>query len=209
MANLISEIENLKADPAVSGLVGQRIREFEAMGRGDEKAWFRELCFCLLTANTSARMGMCTIDAIGERLLSSDEKTLAEALKACKYRFYNRRAHFIVMARRLVPFLKKEIQGRGEKDAREWLADTVKGIGLKEASHFLRNVGYKNLAILDKHVLSVLFEHGLLEGVPKSLVKERYLGIEGLLDGICKKTGLSQAELDMYLWYMETGEVLK
>jgi len=33
--------------------------------------------------------------------------------------------------------------------------------------------------------------------------------IEKQLEEICGKTGLSQGELDLYLWYMKTGKVLK
>jgi len=93
--------------------------------------------------------------------------------------------------------------------AREWLAEHVKGFGYKEASHFLRNVGYVNVAILDRHVLRVLAEHGLIDEVPKTLTKRRYLEIEKRLEGLAQTLGLSLGELDLYLWQMKTGKVLK
>jgi len=105
----------------------------------------------------------------------------------------------------------KEIIGRigGAKQAREWLVKNVKGIGYKEASHFLRNVGFDNLAILDRHVLSVLHEYGLIDEVPRSLTCGRYLEIEEKLVELSEKLGLTLGELDLYLWYLKTGEVLK
>ena len=39
--------------------------------------------------------------------------------------------------------------------------------------------------------------------------KKKYLEIEGLLRKIAGKTGLTLGELDLYLWYLETGKILK
>ena len=90
---------------------------------------------------------------------------------------------------------------------REWLVKNVKGLGMKEASHFLRNIGFKDLAIIDFHIVDILVENKIINK-PKNLNKE-YIKIEEKLRGIAKKVKLSLAELDLYLWYMETGKVLK
>ncbi|MBN2517537.1 MAG: N-glycosylase/DNA lyase [Candidatus Altiarchaeota archaeon] len=206
---LIPEIEKLKGDKAVSGLVRDRIGEFERVQKADERVWFEELCFCLLTANTSARMGMNTIHDIKGILPHCDKKSLSRSLKECRYRFYNRRAEFIVDARGLLPRLKEEVQKRSEQDARRWLVENIKGMGFKEASHFMRNIGYKNLAIIDRHILKVLSRYGLIDGIPSSLPEKTYREIEKVLGLLSQETALSLAELDFYLWYMETGEVLK
>ncbi|GAI37170.1 unnamed protein product, partial [marine sediment metagenome] len=95
------------------------------------------------------------------------------------------------------------------RQARGWLAENVKGVGYKESSHFLRNVGFSDVAILDRHVLSVLHEHGLIDGLPRSLARGRYLEIERKLEELARKLGLTLGELDLYLWYSKTGEVLK
>ena len=113
----------------------------------------------------------------------------------------------------LVKGVKGTVQGivkeEGEEAAREWLVENVKGLGYKEASHFLRNVGYKQLAILDRHILRLLEEDGFIEEVPKSLGRKRYLEIEKKFEGIAGKIGMTAAELDLYMWYMKTGKVLK
>lgn len=96
-----------------------------------------------------------------------------------------------------------------ERKAREWLVKNVEGIGWKEASHFLRNVGFGGVAILDRHVLRVLHEHGLIGEIPKSLPRGRYLEIEEKIEKLARKLDLSLGELDLYLWYMKTGEILK
>ncbi len=82
-------------------------------------------------------------------------------------------------------------------------------MGYKESSHFLRNVGFSDVAILDRHVLSVLHEHGLIDGVPRPPTRGRYLEIERKLEELAGKLGLTLGELDLYLWYSKTGEVLK
>jgi len=43
----------------------------------------------------------------------------------------------------------------------------------------------------------------------KSLNKNKYLEAENILKKIAEKTNLSLGELDLYLWYLETGKVLK
>ena len=84
----------------------------------------------------------------------------------------------------------------------------MKGLGWKEASHFLRNIGFRDYAIVDYHIADVLERHGMIKK-PKSMTKAAYLGIEGVLRAFARRMEMSLAELDLYLWYLETGEVLK
>jgi len=142
-------------------------------------------------------MGIKCQKEIGNGFRTLPKKKLAAKLKSLGYRFYNRRAEFIVEAR------KKEIVLD-----RDWLVENVKGIGMKEASHFLRNIGFEDYAIIDFHIVDLLVRNGLIER-PKSLTKQKYLKIEQLLRKIAEHAGLTLAELDLYLWHMETGTVLK
>ncbi|MCK4327874.1 MAG: N-glycosylase/DNA lyase [Candidatus Diapherotrites archaeon] len=190
MRALRQEISRLKKSP-VKRLVDKRIRDFKK-----NTDFFSELCFCLLTANTSAELGIkCQKECRGFKTFP--EKKLAAELKSVGYRFYNRRAGFIVGAR-----------GQDLVLDRDWLVKNIKGIGMKEASHFLRNVGLDNYAIIDFHILDLLARHGLIKK-PKALTKKKYLEIEKKLAKLADSTGLSPAELDLYLWHMETGKVLK
>ena len=91
---------------------------------------------------------------------------------------------------------------------RDWFAKTIKGLGYKEASHFLRNIGFKNIAIIDFHIIDLLEKFGIIQK-PKTLTKKKYIEIEQILRKIGERVNLSLDELDMYLWYMETKEVLK
>ncbi len=208
MQALIKNIELLKKS-SVGNIVRQRINDFEKIFESNNERWFSELCFCLLTANSSAMMGLKIQDALGFdgfSKLSQDE--LTKKLQELGHRFYNVRAGFITEARRNIN-IKEIIQSfKDEIESREWLVENIKGLGMKESSHFLRNVGYKNIAILDKHIINVLSEHNIIER-PKNLNKQRYLDIEKKLEDLAKATDLSLEELDLYLWYMKTGKVLK
>lgn len=194
----------------VGKLIARRIREFKGLGRKGSEEWFSELCFCILTANSTARLGMKIQRELGSGgFLTLPIEELRHRLKAAGHRFPNTRACFIVEARKF-----RDIKGITERftdarQARGWLAENVKGVGYKESSHFLRNVGFSDVAILDRHVLSVLHEHGLIDGLPRSLARGRYLEIERKLEELARKLGLTLGELDLYLWYSKTGEVLK
>ncbi|PIU22521.1 MAG: hypothetical protein COT14_00755 [Candidatus Diapherotrites archaeon CG08_land_8_20_14_0_20_30_16] len=93
-------------------------------------------------------------------------------------------------------------------ELRGWLAHNVKGLGLKEACLFLQNMGYTNLAIIDFHILDLLVKNKLLKE-PKTITPKVYLQAEIILKDIAKKANLNLAELDLYLWYVETDKIIK
>lgn len=93
---------------------------------------------------------------------------------------------------------------------REWLVDNIKGIGYKEASHFLRNIGFgEKIAILDRHILRNLFELGLIKEIPQSISRERYMQIEKIMAEFAREVDIPISHLDLLLWYKETGEIFK
>jgi N-glycosylase/DNA lyase len=85
----------------------------------------------------------------------------------------------------------------------------VKGLGYKEASHFLRNIGRKDVAIIDRHILRWLKENGYINEIPNSLSARSYKKIEKILKKIGEERDLSLAELDLILWFRKTGKILK
>lgn len=208
MDGLLKTVGRLKKTE-VGRLVDSRIREFEAAGSKNSREMFKELCFCILTANYSAEKAVKIQKEVGDGFLTLSEKKLAGRLRKLGYRYPNTRAGYVVEARKVRDSLKEAISSsNGEDEFREWLVKNVKGIGFKEASHFLRNVGFKNQAIIDFHILDVLVENGLTAR-PKTLTKARYLEMEKVLKKIARKLNLNLAELDLYLWYLETGKILK
>jgi N-glycosylase/DNA lyase len=171
-------------------------------------------------------MGLKIQKALGQKVETLSQKELSRKLRALGYRFYNVRARYILEARPkkemvwlAVKECDDETDGREHERAarfanrqtetREWLVDNIKGLGYKEASHLMRNLGFEDLAILDRHIIRTLHERGLIDRVPATLGRKHYLEYEKKMERICERTGLKQGILDFYLWYLKTGKVLK
>jgi N-glycosylase/DNA lyase len=207
MQTLVQRVKALRQGP-VKGLVEARLAEFKALGRKGSGELFKELCFCTMTANFDAEKSIAIQERVCSGFLRLPEKRLEEKLRSLGYRYPNR-ASYMCENRAFAKGLSVALEGiSGERQKREWLAANVKGLGFKEASHFLRNIGFENLAIIDFHIVDLLEREGLIER-PKTMTKKRYLEIEAVLEGLAKRLGMSLAELDLYLWYLETGKVLK
>jgi N-glycosylase/DNA lyase len=208
MKKLIAQIEALKRSN-VCAVVEKRMQEF-AKRRKNSEDIFSELCFCILTANYSAEGGIRIQKELHREFCDSSEDELALKLRSLGHRFPNMRAKFIYEARSHRGSLEGKLHTCNSQNMREWLVDNVKGLGFKEASHFLRNIGVMDLAIIDFHIIDLLLRYKMIEKPKsKSLTKKRYLEIESVLQKLAQKTNLNLAELDLYLWYMETGKILK
>ena len=210
MQPLIKSIENLKKSE-IKEIIDSRIKEFSELGKSSINEIFKELCFCLLTANFSAQGGIKIQKEINNGFLTLPEINLAKKLSELGHRFPNARAKYIIEARIHKNNIKEMLTNfKDELKVREWLVKNIKGLGMKEASHFLRNIGYKNLAIIDFHIVDLLVKHNLIEKPnSKFLTPKKYLEIENLLKQLAQKTNLNLGELDLYLWYQETGKILK
>ncbi len=205
---LIEKIKELRKDKSLRKRIEERLEEFRELGRKESKEIFKELCFCILTANFNAQRSIKIQKLIGDGFLSLPERELSMRLKKLGHRYPEARASYIVNARRYKDSIKEILLSKGRDGKREWLVENIKGIGYKEASHFLRNIGMLDYAIIDFHIIDLLEKEGLIER-PKSLTKKRYLLIESILREIADQLSISLGELDLYLWYMETGKVLK
>jgi N-glycosylase/DNA lyase len=194
-----------------------RLAEFRAVGieQNDDRLW-EEMVFCFFTGGCSARMGMRSIEAVRPFLKHGEQHELANALTGV-HRYPNERAKYIVHSRE---FLKADCGMRlGERLAgfdddiarRDWLAREkgIKGLGYKEASHYLRNIGYSGYAILDKHVLHCLAELKIIHDPKPPNTRSRYLTVEDKLRRLTRKVRIDFDELDLVLWSIKTGLVLK
>lgn len=204
---LVRILEELKKSE-VGKVIEDRIKEFEENRKKSSEEIFKELCFCILTANFNAERSIKIQEEIDDGFLFLEKEDLEKKLKELGHRFPKTRASYIVEARKFKDKLKKIMESLSKKELREWLVKNVKGLGYKEASHFLRNIGYKNFGIIDIHVLDVLARFKLIKK-PKVLTKKKYFEIENLLRKISEKAKLNLAELDLYLWYLETKKILK
>ena len=208
MNDLIESIKVLKSSE-ISEIISLRISEFSKIKNMGGNVIFKELCFCIMTANCGAEKCIEIHEKIGGKFNTLTELKLTGLFKEYGYRFPNIRSKFIIEARKSQAELKNKIKSElNNNNLREWIVRNIKGIGYKEASHFLRNIGFTNYAIIDFHIIDLLVTHGLIDR-PKTLTKRKYLEIENILKNLADKFNLNLAELDLYLWFLETGKILK
>jgi len=208
MQDLINSITKLQSSE-ISEVIDNRITEFSSIRKNSIEDIFIEMCFCIMTANCGAIKCIEIHESIGNDFLRLSENDLISAFRKYGYRFPNVRARYIIEARKVIENLEDKLKhSKSEADLREWIVKNVKGLGYKEASHFLRNIGFQDYAIIDFHIVDLLVKHDLIEK-PKTMTKSKYLEIEKILKEIGEKLELNMAQLDLYLWYLETGKVLK
>ncbi|MCQ9206684.1 MAG: N-glycosylase/DNA lyase [Omnitrophica bacterium] len=208
MRELLSEYSKKKH------IIKNRLKEFKKVSKNEDI--FGELCFCILTPQSKAVHCDKAIRRLKETglLLKGTESNIKPLLKGLA-RFHNKKASYLVAARNL--FKNKNtlnIKSRLNSDdvfkTREWLVDNVKGLGYKEASHFLRNIGLgRDVAILDVHILKNLQKLGVVETIPSSITRKNYIEIEDKMRSFAKKSHIPLEELDLLFWSGETGFVFK
>ncbi len=207
---LLSEYEKIESK------IKKRISEFKKIGtKKDKERIFEEMVFCLLTPQSKAKNAweaVVNMRADGS-LYNGSEEAMKKHLR--KIRFLNNKAKYIKKLRN--KYFKKDnlvykviFEETDEIKLREWLVKNIKGYGYKEASHFLRNIGKgRSLAILDRHILKNLMAFNVIKTLPSTLTKKKYLTIEKQMRKFSKEIGIPMEDLDLLLWYKETGEIFK
>ncbi len=214
-AYTVQQIKDLYKDKKDE--ISARLGEFEQIWqKGTRENLFTELVFCILTPMANARFCWGAVEnMVGTGMLwSGDAMRIALEIKGA--RFINRKSNYIVEAREMfmgegrIP-LRSIIKRAGDgQRAREWLVANVKGLGYKEGSHFLRNIGFDtSLAILDRHILKNMAALGLIGEMPESLSKNRYMEMERALKVFSRDVEIPISQLDLLLWYKETGQIFK
>jgi N-glycosylase/DNA lyase len=190
--------------------IRQRLEEFTAV---PPEEYFYELVYCLLTPQSSAVHAAGAVEALrGAGFPEERTLDLAAILgdRAHYIRFHHTKARRLREAHESFGEIQPHLApGRPPREVRDWLASRVKGFGLKESSHFLRNIGHRDLAILDRHILKNLVRHGVLRSLPGSLTARRYRAIEERFARFAAAVGISMDELDLLFWSRETGDILK
>lgn len=196
--------------------IKKRLDEFwQIWKNGSEEEIFAELVFCILTPQSKAKSSwnavLRLIDA--NLLVEGTINKIAKELNGVRFKY--KKSKYIVEARKIFREEEKirirpKIEKFDDEEKRVWLVKNVKGLGYKESSHFLRNVGFgKNFAILDRHILKNLKLLEVIENIASSLSKKRYLEIEKRINEFAGKIKIPMSHLDLVLWYKETGEIFK
>jgi len=195
----------------------KRIQEFENIFQnGNDEKIFTELVFCLLTPQSKAKTcWSAVLDLQKKNLIFSDRKDeISKVINSV--RFKNNKAGYIIEARKKFfvnnsSGIKNIIKNFSDNfKRREWFAENVKGIGYKEASHFLRNIGFgKDIAILDRHILKNLKLFHVIDEVPKTITSAVYFEFEKKMSDFSKKINIPLEHLDFVFWFKEAKEVFK
>lgn len=157
---------------------------------------FYHACFCILAPQAKFNNNLFIVDKLKEFDFYNkfiDLNTLSNLCK--KSRFYNMKAKRLLSLKDNFKLILSIVHSDNltVEEKRSWLAKNVNGFGLKASSHFLRNLGYSSIAILDTHIFK------FIECKPPKSSKE-YYNIEKIFISIANKLHLSAAELDLIVW---------
>lgn len=211
-------------DKVLHNRMKRRLEYFERVYKRDnDKRLFAELAFCICTPQTKARNGAAAIiDLYNNNLLFRGNAEDTASILIKHVRFHNMKADNIVLARNIYfpngEFILKDrineaLKNDSMVELRNQLAKEVKGYGLKEASHFLRNIGFgQKIAILDRHIMRVMDKLNILpDGMTSktSLTKNNYLKCEANLLEYSKNEKIPMEYLDFVFWYDATNDIFK
>jgi len=210
MIKLLDTYEKIKPD------IENRLKQFTEISLNrDKDKILSELYFCILTPQSKAKYCWEAVEELNKTgFLNNGLKYIPDYILN-KVRFKNNKMKYIIELKNKLNsgfglmdmILHNEIS---QKEKRDFLVRNIKGIGYKEGSHFLRNIGLGfELAILDRHILKNLKKNGIIEEIPKTLTKLRYFEIEDRMKNFSNKINIPMPHLDLLFWYMETGEVFK
>lgn len=176
------------------------------------------MVYCIFTAGASAKMGLRSVEALRPLLATGQQKDMTSALVAAgAHRFPNARPGYVVVTRDYLQAsfsmrLRERLKSfRDPLERRDWLATEprIKGLGYKEASHYLRNIGFKGYSILDKHIVRCLAELGVVDSARPPTNRKRYLETEAAMRRFAGNVSIDFDELDLLLWSIKAGEILK
>jgi len=209
MEKLLSEYKEKKKH------IKKRLKEFRDLYGSKDEDIFAELCFCLLTPQSKAVYCDKAVKDLKRKglLLKGSRRVIKTRLKGV--RFPNNKAAYLIAARRIFRNgknvnIKSKLGSDDIFKTREWFVKNVKGLGYKEASHFLRNIGLgKDIAILDVHILRNLKKYGVIKKTPPSVTKKTYLSIENKMRAFSQMIKIPLEELDLLFWSSETGLIFK
>ena len=196
--------------------IKKRLKEFEALRKAGDKAVFSELCFCILTPQAKAVYCNEAVEDLRKSglLLKGSSSAISKRLKG-QVRFHNNKAAYLVAARKTFKDgkglnIKNKLNVVDILKTRDWLVGNIKGLGYKEASHFLRNIGLgKGMAIIDRHILKNLRKYGVIRKIPASISKKTYLAIEDKMKRFSERLDIPMEELDLLFWSSQTEFIFK
>jgi len=186
-----------------------RLLDFKNVMKDD---YFYELCYCLCTPQSKAENAKIVQEKLEAKDFYNTRFDPTDILREPKHyiRFHNQKAKRLLFAiDNFSEVLKILNESSNQYDKRDKISTIVNGFGMKESSHYLRNIGYTGLAILDRHILKHLYLCGLYDSVPKASSTKQYLAVEKRFIEFADQVNIPIDQLDLLFWSYETGEILK
>jgi len=202
-------VELIARYQAAKSEIQARLSEFKRVPREE---YFYEMCFCICTPQSKARHAFVVVEMLKQRDFLHHPFDPLEIVGNREHyiRFHNQKSLNLLRLQEQWQEIEREITLDIQVEAkRDRLTDSVRGIGMKEAAHFLRNIGEFGVAILDRHILKHLTLLGVIDEYPTGMNRKQYLEIEAQWKEFCHKTAIPMEEMDLLFWSMETGEILK
>lgn len=203
--------------------IQERLEEFRELRQASDERLFKELCFVILTSQSSAKDAWNTVEQLEDRGLLSDpnKRKIESVIADNRVQFEEKKAEFVNENFKFLsqptfgdPSKSIKVKQRIKPDdlnkCRNWFVNNIKGLSWKGASHFLRNVGYGDrFAILSSHTISVLFDLDVLKISNPPNSKADYLKAEEKVQSFAKDIDIDIQALDLVLWSYRTGKVFK
>lgn len=159
------------------------------------------MVFCLCAPQTTFK-GNMKVNAILREMdyynVDISQKVLEELLKPVRYNVT--KAKFLKAARERFKSVLEVVRDKEfftPYEKREKLMKLIKGFGYKTTSHFMRNCGDQELAIIDVHVLKFLKTYGVED--------KDYKKLEAEFQRIAREEGVTTAQLDAIVWQRYSG----
>ena len=186
-----------------------------------ENDLWRELVACILGSGVRFEAACSAVERMdGQRLFSESRRSsrfqqyerdvvgaLSQGTRPSRYPFSRLRGKQIRSAAERLYGGSDTIRSfledsHGIRDARRRFASEVSGLGPKQASLFLRNIGYAvNVAVLDRHVLTYMSWVGLTEGRIRSIsTVQRYEALEDAFIEHAYSFGYAPDRFDLAVW---------
>lgn len=202
----MNKVDIINAYKQKKEIIKKRLNDFTKITK--EEDLFYELGFCILTPQSKAKLCWKAIEDLkANDFLHKDINPLNFLIG--RTRFQNNKSKYLLEAKSKYNEIIKNLNSLNAFEMREWLVDNIKGVSYKESGHFLRNIGRRDLAILDRHILKNLYEQKVIEEIPKTLTKKKYMEIENKFKEFSKKVSIPMDEIDLLFWSNEEGSVFK
>ncbi|AEF86378.1 probable N-glycosylase/DNA lyase [Treponema primitia ZAS-2] len=196
-----------------------RLDDFRSRwAEGSDQDIFEELCYCLCTAREKAKYAFAAMGSLRKtkKLFKGSEAEIDAVLLESGIALHPAKAQRIIQNREIYyPGTKKKI----EKEflcfndillSRRELKNRINGFGFKEASHFLRNLGFgEKICILDTHTAQQLVQYKVISERPSSWTEKKYLEVERAMIGFAKKVKIPVDALDLVFMLKENPEIIK